>query len=114
MSDFMISNYGQERGVNATEKELEVFSIIVDVLNKSGHDASILELTRKASGYVTAVIRSDKYGPLDICRFKYTDKASWIVLPYFGTKKIYITSPDDVRQYAEELSTQFLWEKQNL
>lgn len=114
MSEFMISNYGQERGVNATEKELEVFSVIVDVLNQAGHDASILELTRKASGYVTAVIRSERYGPLDICRFKFTDKASWIVVPCCGTKKIYITDPEDVRQYAEELSTQFLWEKQNL
>ena len=106
----LMASYGQERPINATAEELAVFDVVREVLDQNGLDASILELTRKADGYVTAVIRSKEYGPIDVCRFKFSPRTAWIMFPLRGTARVKITSPDDVRQYAEELKKEYLWQ----
>lgn len=58
-----------------------------------------VELTRKASGYVTAV-----YGETDVARFKFTDKAKWVVFPYLeNKKKRYIEKIEDLSAFKEDI-----------
>ena len=82
--EIKFSNYGQKRNINCTDGELKIFEQICTL---SGADDIVLE--RKSDSYVTASI-----GPTDVARFKYTDRAKWILLPYVQNDKIRISTTD--------------------
>ncbi len=94
MTDFKFANYGQERDVNVTDGELKIFEILLEA---SGLD---LRLTRKSNSYVTAVS-----GEWDLARFKYTDRAKWIMFPSVekGSTKHRIQSPTDAADFDDLL-----------
>lgn len=89
------ADYGQERDVNATNEELEIFEAIKKA---TGRD---LCLVRKSDSYVTAVL-----GEWDLARFKYTQRAKWISFPAaeVGPPKHKIASPEDAAGFAELLA----------
>lgn len=78
------SNYGNTRELNCTDAELDIFGQLCTL---SG--AEDLRLERKSDSYVTASI-----GPTDVARFKFTDRAKWISLPYVQSGKIKLGSAD--------------------
>lgn len=90
------TNYGQERERIATESELEIFEILKELANVAD-----LELVRKSDNYVTAVL-----GEWDLARFKYTQRAKWILFPILERQKEKhkIADPDDVRQFGDLVS----------
>lgn len=89
-------HYGEEREVNATAGEIAIYENILGVISSAGQDTTPVRITRKSGNYVAAVI-----GPTDIARFKWSDRAKWIVLPYSanGKDKIYISDPAEVFEY---------------
>lgn len=92
--EIKIANYGQEREVDATNGEFEIFDIIQDLSERQD-----LRLVRKSKDYVTAAI-----GEWDLARFKYTDRAKWIVFPLISNEKIRIAFPTGAADHAEELA----------
>lgn len=88
------SHYGEERDVNATDGELQMFEIVAEL---SGREP---RLTRKSDSYVTAVL-----GEWDLARFKYSSRAKWIMFPVFerGGTKNRISCPEDVRGFADKI-----------
>ena len=90
------ANYGQQRDLNATAQEIEIFEIIKEMAAPAD-----LELLRKSKDYVTAAL-----GEWDLVRIKYTDRAKWIAFPTVesGSKKHRITTPTDVKEYADLLA----------
>lgn len=102
MVEITFTHYGEEREVNCTDREQEIFDIICSVCDEQ----NILELVRKSDSYVSAIIRTEKYGLADIARFKFTPRAKWIKLyPHFDKRTI--SSPDDVGSMAEELKNAY-------
>ena len=95
MSELIINNYGQERERNATETELEIFAVIKEMASRDD-----LILVRKSDNYISACI-----GEWDLARIKYTPRAKWLMFPVveIGSTKHRIESPDDVRQFSDEL-----------
>lgn len=61
--------------VNPTDGEALIFDYIKSL-------CPLAEFVRKSSEYVTAA-----YKETDIARFKFTERARWIVLPYLDNKK---------------------------
>lgn len=94
---FRMAHYGEERDVMATDGELEIYNKLIEILPHRDE----YRLVRVSDQYVTL-----KYGVYDIARFKWSEKAKWIVVPIDGTKKNYIESPDDVEQYLEPMLRQ--------
>ena len=92
----LIANYGQERERIATETEIEIFEILKDLAHSDE-----LRLVRKSDNYVSAVL-----GDWDLARFKYTPRAKWIAFPIVqpGSAKNKISSPEDVRSFADLLA----------
>lgn len=92
----LLSNYGQERSLDATPEELQIFEIV-----KSTAESDGLRLTRKADNYVTAVI-----GDWDLARFKFSSRAKWIMFPVVesGSTKHRINEPADAAGFAAELA----------
>lgn len=90
------AHYGEERDVNPTDEEAEIFDLIRSMANRDD-----IELVRKSDSYVSAVI-----GEWDLARFKYTDRAKWIVLPVLeaGAPKHRIEEPEDVLSFADLLA----------
>lgn len=97
----IIQNYGQNREINCTEAEQDIFHIIRSVCDDDNCDASHIELVRKSDSYVSAVMPSSQgYGDMDLARFKYTDRAKWIkIAPDF--EKIPLNSTEDVAKMSE-------------
>ncbi len=91
--ELSFSNYGQNREVNATDEELEMFNLICQCT-----EADDLELVCRSDNYVSASI-----GPTDVARFKFTKRAKWILLPYLTNTKIKITEPDDINELKDDL-----------
>lgn len=91
------AHYGEDREINATDEEAQIF----DVLRSMVSDPEQLELARKSDSYITAVI-----GEWDLARFKYTDRAKWIIFPTVEAKaqKHYIEDPEDVLSFADLLA----------
>ena len=60
-----------------------------------------LRLVRKSDSYVTAAV-----GEWDLARFKYTDRAKWIMFPTVEAKaqKHYIEDPEEVYDFADLLA----------
>lgn len=100
---FGLSHYGEERAVEAESEEAQMFSILSDMFEAKGFDSSQLSLVRKSKDYVSAVI-----GDWDLARFKFTDRAKWIIFPYAEAKAVkhYIEAPDDIKEMDALLSAQ--------
>ncbi len=92
MEYFKIANYGQEREINATDKEIKIFEALREA---TGRD---LRLVRRSDNYVTAVL-----GEWDLARIKYTSRAKWISFPTVeaGATKHKITHPGEAVSFAE-------------
>ena len=74
-----IANYGQNRDLDCTDAEAEIFHIIRSRLDDMNYNTDCLKLVRKSDSYVSAVMDSGSdYGEMDLARFKYTDRAKWI------------------------------------
>lgn len=90
------ANYGQERGLDATDGEIKIFETLI---NMTGLDC--LKMVRKSDSYVTAIYRG-----WDLARFKYTQRAKWIAFPTVevGPPKHRIVNPEDVTAFGELLT----------
>ena len=93
--DIKFANYGQERDVNATDEELEIFETLKEA---TGRD---LRLVRNSDSYVTAAL-----GEWDLARFKFTQRAKWVSFPTaeVGPPKHRINSPKDVATFKDLLT----------
>lgn len=69
------AHYGEEREINATEQEKAIADHIAALCPAS-------RFVRVSDDYV-----SMKVVNTDICRFKYTERAKWIMFPYLKDKK---------------------------
>lgn len=100
---FSFAHYGEERAVDATDEEAQVFAVLCDMFGSHGYDSSQLRLVRKSSNYVAASI-----GDFDLARFKYTEKAKWIIFPYAETKAVkhYISVPGEIMDMDDLFSLQ--------
>lgn len=94
------AHYGEDRDVNPTVDEFDLFGQILVIIGESGRDVDKIRLVRRSDKYLTACVYET-----DICRFKLTDRTKWIELPYSdqGRLKVKITHQQDIHQYAEEL-----------
>lgn len=92
------AHYGEERDVNPTDEEAEIFDMIRSMV--SDPDGQ-LRLVRKSDSYVTAAV-----GEWDLARFKYTERAKWIMFPTVEAKaqKHYIEDPEEVYNFADLLA----------
>ena len=90
------ANYGQERGLDATDEEIKIFETLI---NMTGLDR--LKMVRKSDSYVTVIYRG-----WDLARFKYTQRAKWIAFPTVevGPPKHRIVNPEDVAEFGELLT----------
>lgn len=91
---FSVAHYGEERTINATDEETQIFEVLQSMVS----DPERLRLVRRSDNYVTAAI-----GDWDFARFKFTKRAKWIMFPYAEHKapKHYIDVPEDVRNFAD-------------
>ena len=89
----IISNYGQERDINATDGEIKIFETLTAATGLND-----LRMVRKSDNYVSAVL-----GDWDFARFKYTDRAKWIMFPTAeaGSRKHKIAHPDEVTSFSD-------------
>lgn len=94
--EIKFANYGQERGLDATDGEIKIFETLI---NMTGLDR--LKMVRKSDSYVTAIYRG-----WDLARFKYTQRAKWIAFPTVevGPPKHRIVNPEDVTEFGELLT----------
>ena len=92
---FFISNYGQEREINATPGEKQIAEWILNEFPDEN-----LRLVRVSSEYVTI-----KRGEWDIVRMKYTDRAKWLMFPSIesGKKKYYIEDAAEVEDFVASI-----------
>ena len=106
------TNYGQQRDLICTEQEREIFDIIRSLVDDDGLDSDKLELIRKSDNYVSVVMQSEEYGPMDVARIKFTNRAKWIWT--MDTDKVKISDPEDVTQYAEAFCNGYRFNEQYL
>lgn len=92
MDNLIFANFGQERDVNATVEELKIFEMLKSVAGEN------LNLTRKSDSYLTAMI-----GETDVARFKYTNRAKWILFPYTESEKIKLTDLSSVVSLSDKI-----------
>lgn len=94
MTELKFSNYGQERTINATDEEMQIF----DVIRSMVPDPKRFRMVRKSDNYVSAV-----YGSWDLARFKFTQRAKWVMFPVLEKSKDrhQIESPTDVNKLAD-------------
>lgn len=91
-----VTNYGQERDVHANDDEYEIFLNLKTIMSDHGLDPFQLKLVRRSDNYVSAAI-----GPTDVARFKFTQRARWILFPYCYNDKIRLETPDSVLDFSE-------------
>lgn len=96
MAEIKFANYGQERRINATDEEYEIFDVL-----KGMDDLERLRMVRKSDNYVTAVYRG-----WDLARFKFTQRAKWISFPTaeVGSVKHRIQNPTDIMEFKDLLT----------
>ena len=92
MIDVKFADYGQSRDINATDGELAIFKMLLEMTEAD------LKPDRKSDSYLTAML-----GEWDLARFKYTDRAKWIMFPCVesGSRKHRIQSPSDVAAFGD-------------
>lgn len=66
----MIAHYGEERELNASQDQLTIADHIMAL-------CPVSRLVKVSDDYL-----SIKCVETDICRFKYTDRAKWMMFPY--------------------------------
>lgn len=100
---FRFAHYGEERDLDCTDAEAEIFHIIRSRLDDMNYNIDCLKLVRKSDSYVSAVMDSGSdYGQMDLARFKFTDRAKWIkVCPDF--EKIELNDVEDVVKLSDAL-----------
>lgn len=98
-----IAHYGDNRELDCTDAEAEIFHIIRSRLDDMNYNTDCLKLVRKSDSYVSAVMDSGSdYGQMDLARFKFTDRAKWIkVCPDF--EKIELNDVEDVAKLSDAL-----------
>lgn len=101
--EFKMAHYGEQRDLNCTEQEEEIFDIIRSVCDDENLESDNLALVRKSDSYVSIVMPSSQgYGDMDVARIKFTSRAKWIKLaPDFD--KITIHDPEDVAEMADSV-----------
>lgn len=90
-----MSHYGEERELDCTDGEIAIFEHLCKL-----YPGKNIRLVRVSKDYVTA-----KYRAFDLARFKWTDRAKWIMFPTyeFKAKRNYITSVSDIDAYKNIL-----------
>lgn len=99
----VFNHYGENRDLDCTDAEAEIFHIIRSRLDDMNYNTECLKLVRKSDSYVSAVMDSGSdYGQMDLARFKFTDRAKWIkVCPDFD--KIELSDVEDVAKLSDAL-----------
>ena len=94
---FRLAHYGEERDVNETDEESEIFELIRSMVSNPEQ----LDLVRVSDDYLTI-----KVGEWDLARIKYTERAKWIIFPIVEAKanKHYIEDPEDVLSFSDLLA----------
>lgn len=90
---FGFADYGSDRELNATAEEVKIHHIICQLTK-----AEDLDFVRRSNNYVSVAI-----GQTDVARFKFTERAKWIQLPYVLGDKVKITEPGDIRELKDDL-----------
>ena len=102
---FKMAHYGEDRELNLTEEESELTRILIDALNDSGVITQPIMVVRKSSSYATVVARGEY--DFDLCRFKFTSRASWVSVPVsVSDRDVY---KDDPLFSAQKKKSQYLW-----
>lgn len=93
---------GQEREINATDGEKEIYRIICYIVGDLEFEKTPLRFVRVSDNYLTA-----KYGEWDLARFKFTDRAKWILFATIESQndKHKIEDPEDVFGFADLLKS---------
>ena len=86
------AHYGEERELNATRDQLTIAEHIQSLCPTS-------RLVRVSDDYLTI-----KCVETDICRFKYTDRAKWMMFPYLKDKtKRRFSTLDELTSFDEAI-----------
>lgn len=86
------AHYGEERELNATQDQLTIAEHIQSLCPTS-------RLVRVSDDYLTI-----KCVDTDICRFKYTDRAKWMMFPYLKDKtKRRFSTLDELPSFDEAI-----------
>lgn len=93
-----ISHYGEERELVCTEEERQIYNNLRDIFDCHDLNERPLRLVRVSDNYVTA-----KYNDWDLVRFKYTQRAKWLMFPTTDSEKHYIEDPDDIYSYVDDI-----------
>lgn len=95
IAQFSTAHYGEERELNATDGEMEIAEHILQMFFESGINTDEFRLIRVSDSYLTL-----KYNCNDIARFKWSDRAKWIQLPYAAddSGKRYIESINEISE----------------
>lgn len=101
MSDIKFANYGQDRDLNCTDEEAQIFGALREYFKSVGLDPDELSLARRSDSYVTAVFHD-----WDLARFKFTTRAKWIAFPSVevGPPKHRISTPSEAVSFADLLT----------
>lgn len=101
MSDIKFANYGQDRDLNCTDEEAQIFGALQEYFQSINLDPNQLHLVRRSDSYVTAVFRG-----WDLARFKYTPRAKWIAFPSVeaGPPKHRISTPSEAVSFVDLLT----------
>lgn len=95
IQSFTFAHYGEERDVNATEDDLKICELVAALLPEDD-----CRLLRRSDQYLTFAL-----GDYDIIRFKWTDRARWIILPLVEAKakKHYLETIEDIKGFKDEI-----------
>ena len=99
MDNIKFADYGQERELNVTAGEIEIFNLIKKILEADGADTSRIKLVRKSKNYVTVIVSFEDPCQLDLARIKYTNLSQWIWTSFDG--KVQIDSVEDTNNLSE-------------
>lgn len=99
--EIKFSNYGQERPVDCTDEEAQIFEALREYVHGAGIDPELLRFVRKSDNYVSAVLND-----WDLARFKYTARAKWIAFPTVevGPPKHRIEDPSQAVSFGDLLA----------
>lgn len=89
---FEFAHYGEQRPLNMTDGETVIAEYIKTLCP--------IEIVRKSDDYITAVAETET----DVARFKFTDRAKWVLFPYLeNNKKRRFDSLEDLNQFDDDI-----------
>lgn len=92
------AHYGDDRPVEATDEELQIFEELQGLVASKVLPAPLV-LVRRSDNYLTAAV-----GEWDLARFKYTDRAKWLMYPSAEhSVKHKLGAVDDMHEYDDLL-----------